>query len=663
MNEQDIKEVSPEKKSYRRVLIILTVTVVALLGAGGVGLAYIDSSYSDRVYPGIYVGKISVSGMHQKELETFLGNMNEKLATEGIHFTFQNDTGERKYTLFPVVVSESTTQELMNIDEHKEAERLIRIGKEGYLPGRIMSYARGFWSQRQAPLKNIFVDEAGIKKILEEETKLEVKAPQDANITIESRSPLEVKIIPEQKGVVYDFSLVKSQLLKAWSRLSVPEITLKSQSQNPAIMQSEIGDIKKDVETVFVGEPIQFVFSGEGEEKHWNIKPETLEQWIGVREYENGSIGLGVKTENVKKYLDLNIAPEVNVEAEDARFHISADGKVEEFQGSKNGVKLNEDATLASLNQLIRSRVLGDGSVSSTVQLSVVVAEPEIKTGDVNDLGISSVLGVGVSNFKGSPANRVHNITAAVKKLNGILIKPGEEFSAIDYTQPYTIEAGYLPEKVIKGDKIIPEIGGGLCQVGTTLFRMAMNSGMDITERRNHSLVVSYYNDLSNGLPGTDATIYDPAPDFKFKNDTTGYVLIQTSVNPATGDLRFTLWGTKDGRKGYYTKPVVSNWISPGPTRIIETANLKPGQKECQGAFRGANASFTYIREMPDGTKQSRVFESHYRALPQICLVGADPTAPKPCEGENCPVVPPASESPTPAVVPAEAVIPAPVNS
>jgi len=170
--------------------------------------------------------------------------------------------------------------------------------------------------------------------------------------------------------------------------------------------------------------------------------------------------------------------------------------------------------------------------------------------------------------------------------------------------------------------------------VGTTLFRMAMNSGMEITERRNHSLVVSYYNDPANGLPGTDATIYDPSPDFRFKNDTNNYILIQTAMNEKTGELKFTIWGTRDGRKGSYTKPVVHKWIPAGAPRITETTSLAPGEKTCQSAFRGAQASFTYTRVMPDGTKQDKVFESYYRPLPQICLVGVEKVS-IPEEGEE----------------------------
>lgn len=663
--EQELKEAPIEqKKSHHRVWIVLAISLIALLCAGGVALAYLDSSYKDRVYPGIEVGKISIGGMHQDELEKFLGEMNDKLASEGFHFTFKNENGERKYTLYPVIVSENTTQELMKIDERKEAARLIKIGKEGNFPQRLLSYARSSWSQHQAPLKDIFVDEDGIHNALNEEIKPEVQAPANADIFVASRNPLEVQVMSEKKGIVYDFSSVKSQLVKAWSKLTVPEITILSKQQDPAITESEVGDRTHEVENVLSSGPMKLAFSQDGQENVWNIKEDTLQQWLGVREYENGKVELGVKDEVVKKYFDLNVVPAVEVQAEDARFQISSDGKVKEFQGSKAGIKLDQDATITALNSLIRARAQKDTSVTSTVQVAVLMAEPEIKTGDVNDLGITSVLGVGVSNFKGSPTNRVLNIKNAIKKLNGILIKPGEEFSAIAYTQPYTIEGGYLPEKVIKGDKIIPEIGGGLCQVGTTLFRMAMNSGLDITERRNHSLVVSYYNDPSNNLPGTDATIYDPSPDFKFKNDTSGYVLIQATANTETGELRFTLWGTKDGRKGYYTKPTVLNWISPGPAKMVPSATLKPGQKECQHAYPGANTSFTYTREMPDGTTQNRVFESHYRALPQICLVGIDSSNPQPCEGENCPVTPspvdPNAAVVAPAVAP-EPVVPAPI--
>jgi len=287
------------------------------------------------------------------------------------------------------------------------------------------------------------------------------------------------------------------------------------------------------------------------------------------------------------------------------------------------------------LNQAIRERTWHDEGFAREVTASVEQVEPQVKMSDANNFGIKEILGVGISDYSNSPHNRIQNIKNAVKKLNGILIKPGEIFSTLKYTGPFTLENGYLPELVIKGDKMKPEIGGGLCQLGTTLFRMAMNSGMEIVERRNHSLVISHYYDPVNHLPGTDATVYDPAPDFRFRNDTNNYVLIQTFMDTKTEELVFTLWGTNsDGRFGSYTHPEVLRWLPAGEPKNIESDSLAPGEKKCQNAFRGADTSFTYTRTFGDGRKEDRVFESHYRALPQICLIGK--TAVPVCEGGAC---------------------------
>ena len=151
-----------------------------------------------------------------------------------------------------------------------------------------------------------------------------------------------------------------------------------------------------------------------------------------------------------------------------------------------------------------------------------------------------------------------------------------------------------------------------------------MNSGLPVVERRNHSLVVSYYNDLSNNLPGTDATIYDPAPDFKFLNDTGHFVLFQAENLTDTQELRFTFWGTSDGRKGSYQPPTVTRWIPVGETQYTETTDLEPGKEKCQEAHIGADSSFDYSVVKPDGTVETQTFTSHYRPLPRICLVGIE---------------------------------------
>ena len=106
-----------------------------------------------------------------------------------------------------------------------------------------------------------------------------------------------------------------------------------------------------------------------------------------------------------------------------------------------------------------------------------------------------------------------------------MLIAPDEEFSFNRALGEVGPAQGYLPELVIKNNKTIPEYGGGVCQVSTTMFRAAVYSGLEVTERRPHAYPVKYYNPQ-----GFDATVYSPSPDLKFKNNTGGWILIQTRI-------------------------------------------------------------------------------------------------------------------------------------
>lgn len=199
-----------------------------------------------------------------------------------------------------------------------------------------------------------------------------------------------------------------------------------------------------------------------------------------------------------------------------------------------------------------------------------------------------------------------------------MLIAPGEEFSLVKALGEIDAAAGYLPELVIKNNRTIPEYGGGLCQVATTIFRSALDSGLNITARQNHSYRVSYYEPA-----GTDAAVYDPWPDVKFVNDTGNYILIQSRIDK--NDIWFDFWGQSDGREATSTTPVVYNIVKPAPTKIIESPDLKPGEKKCtEKAHNGADAYFDYIITYANGEKTTRRFNSHYVPWQEVCLVGID---------------------------------------
>ena len=136
------------------------------------------------------------------------------------------------------------------------------------------------------------------------------------------------------------------------------------------------------------------------------------------------------------------------------------------------------------------------------------------------------------------------------EKLNGVLIKPGEEFSFMNTIGDVGAKEGYQSALVIKnGGDLVKEYGGGLCQVSTTMFRAAIYSGLTITERAPHSLPVSYYNPQ-----GFDAAVYSPHPDLRFINNTPSYILVQTRI--VGSKLYFEFYGTSDGRETKVIGPI-----------------------------------------------------------------------------------------------------------
>lgn len=210
------------------------------------------------------------------------------------------------------------------------------------------------------------------------------------------------------------------------------------------------------------------------------------------------------------------------------------DGQLAEIAPAIPGQRLDLDASETAIIQaLIHDQ--------SSADLVVAEVQPELTLAKLKDLKITTLLGEGTSKFTGSPSHRIHNIHVGAERFNNVLIAPGAEFSFVDHLGDVDATTGYLPELVIKGDKVIPEYGGGLCQVSTTLFRAAIYSGLKITERHPHSFPVHYYNPQ-----GFDSTIYPGAADLKFINDTPSSILIQSHVEGST--ITFDMFGSSDGR-------------------------------------------------------------------------------------------------------------------
>jgi len=626
--------------SWRRVWVVLLIVCV-FFGVGFFGLVSYANTYTNHVFSGVSIGSVPIGGMTRDELVKYIELMHTKFVRDGIVCTYTVHDVQKTCLLYPSVVSDDTILEFVHVDAEREADFFVSYRKDGGSLTRAWSAFNIRLSKPSLTLQYVTANQDQLLIAFQRELGQYETPNRNASVSIDeivSLTDVAFTMVTSSSGISFQYDNAVRDVVSSWSRLKSPEIVVSSINTEPTVTEEHVRTIVGRLPNVFApgGLDVHYTDSHTKRDSTWHITEVQLKQWLDVQPIADRTHGFGLKRDAVVSFLESTIAPMITVSARNARFAIGDGGKVKEFLGSRPGVTLDIEKTYQAINEAILQRTWHDEGVAVSVRVVSTIVEPVIKTGEVNDLGINEILGVGYSNFSGSPVNRVKNIRHAISdKLNGLLIKPGETFSALEALRPFTIEDGYLPELVIKGDKIIPEIAGGLCQIGSTLFRMAMNAGRPIVERRNHSLVVGYYNDHRNGLPGTDATIYDASPDFKFQNNTNAYMLITTEMNEKTGELTFTLWGTSDQTTGQYSEPVVEQWIPAGETKIIETTDMKPGEKKCQSKHNGAVASFVYTITHSDGTKEDREFRSFYRALPEICLVGVEPSIVSPTSTEQ----------------------------
>lgn len=249
--------------------------------------------------------------------------------------------------------------------------------------------------------------------------------------------------------------------------------------------------------------------------------------------------------------------------------------KVLSFIPHQNGIKIKNEALLSeiiiSLDKLEQTQEL-----SLEINIPSIVTEPEIKNKDTNNLGINELLGQGVSTFNHSSATRNINIQKGSSIINNILVPPGELFSFIKNLGEVSLRNGYTNAYIIRAGKTELDVGGGICQVSTTLFRAMLNSGLNITERKAHAYRVSYYEEDSK--PGFDATVFIPSPDLKFTNDTKHHLLIQSYYDADNKTLVYKIYGTSDGRKVVIDNYKQWNYRQPPDDIYIDDPTLEVGK-------------------------------------------------------------------------------------
>lgn len=251
--------------------------------------------------------------------------------------------------------------------------------------------------------------------------------------------------------------------------------------------------------------------------------------------------------------------------------------------------------------------------------------EPAMTTVRLRELKIQKLLGEFSTSLSRARDNRRENIQLAVNKLNDLYIKPGEVASFNKTVGSRTAAAGFKQAPVILDGNLVPGIGGGICQVATTLYNAAMSSGLPVVERSVHSNFIDHY------PAGRDATVVDGNLDLKFRNDTNGTLLVRAEVQDQA--VLFRVYGPDTGRTTVFGPPVVTN-VMPFPSKIETDTSLPPGTRvRDQGGVPGRTVQVS--RKVTKGNKVliSEVTTSRYLPRREIIRVGpAPPPAPETSE-------------------------------
>ncbi len=568
--------------------------------------------YAKKILPNTYIAGIRVGGLAPPEAYKLVQKKTDNLLQKGFVFNYKNQKIIVQNSL-QSLGDPDINQELVSFDLTKSIdEAALNIMTEK----NHLDYLKYFYTiikRKNVPLY-FYANYDEIEEIISRDMKQIISRAKPVGIEIDNDN---FSITPDISGKNIDwikiFGIFDAQL----KNLISVEIPLTLKLENAAISYDQAKKNTNKIQEIINKRPnIKLTHKG----YYWTISWPEINRWL-IFKKNNQDIVITLSYDELKIYLEDNILDEINTPAKDAKFEIK-NGRVIKFQGSHDGKEMNLDKTINLIQNNFSNNLFENEIIVSPIQAKV-------NTKDINDFGIREIIGTGTSNFSGSPRNRRHNIQIGANTLNGILIKPGEEFSLVKTLGEINKENGYLTELVIKGNKTIPEYGGGLCQIGTTTFRTTFNSGLPILERRNHSYRVRYYEPA-----GTDATIYDPKPDFRFLNDTKNYVLIQTRIE---GDeLIFDFWGTKDGREIKISEPKIYNITAPPATKYIETTELAIDEKKCtESAHAGADAHFTYQVTYSDGKIDEEIFTSHYKPWGAVCLIGVEELPPENPEKNN----------------------------
>ncbi|RMH02160.1 MAG: hypothetical protein D6706_00655 [Chloroflexi bacterium] len=591
------------------VAIVLVVLLLAVIVTGYQG------RHTNRVFTGVAVGHIDLSGMTREEAKAALSEA--FTYTEQPVLMLKDPATGQQWLKTPAELG-------LRFDLDQTVTAAYQVGRSGNPFRRLQEMFTSWYYGRSLGPVLVF-DENQFNAAIASLTAEINHPPANATLVFDGQN---ANYIPGQTGRVLDVAELRQRLLDPISQFQPAEIDLLVHEIKPAVYDETA--VAAQIQNILKGEPVTFYLQEPLDDldlQPIELPAETLKSWLRVEMITNPD-----GTNSYHVFLDENAArewlsqyaPIIHRDPVNARFYFDDDTRELVLVAPHiNGRELDIEATLNRLQQQI-------GTPDHAIPFVIREITPTVHAdATAAELGITELISEKTTWFRGSTDARKHNIARAAANFYGIVIAPGEEFSFNKYLGTISEADGYAEGLIIVGGRTIRGIGGGVCQVSTTMFQTAFWAGFPITERWEHGYMLGYYNDGEG--PGMDATVFSPIVDFRFINNTPYHLLIENYYNEEEESLTFKFYSTSLGRTVVKEGPIFED-IVPAPTEDVwqfdET--LEPGTVEqIDWATEGARVTVnrTVYNANGDLILQDS-FVSNYIPWPNVFNYGPGVNAP-----------------------------------
>jgi vancomycin resistance protein YoaR len=583
--------------------------VLFVVGAGAISSGY-QILFSDRIFPGIMMAGVDLSSLTPQQASDALSQ----------HLSYPK-SGKIVFRDGNAVWEASPADLGMVFDAGTSVQRAFDLGRQSGLLANMTTQLNAW--QGGLYLGPVIIFDARVGQNYLENIAAQINRPLvEADLHLDGT---EVVYTPGQIGRLVNVDQTLANLLAQLKTFRDGEIPLVIEEHAPMVMDAsaQAESLRQALNAPLV---LNITNAQKGDPGPWTINQSDLAGMTTIARIKTESgwqYQVSIDSHSIQLFLE-QIAPLVNRSSANARFYFD-DGSRQLVltQHAVIGRTLDVTATQDAIMQKIFQG-------EHTFPITLNVDQPAVgDNATAASLGITGLVSDYTSYFRGSPAVRLQNIQAASSRFYGLLIPPNTTFSMGDAIGDISLNNGYAEALIIYNGKTITGVGGGVCQVSTTLFRTAFFGGYPIEERNAHAYRVYYYEQTADGtdplMAGLDATVYFPLVDLKFRNDRPYWLLMETYFNPQDDSLKWKFYSGDDGRTVTWINQGLRN-VVPAPAPLIqENPDLPPGTCK-QTDYAGDGADITVVRTVSRNGQQltldGNTINTHYQPWQAVYQYG-----------------------------------------